>query len=70
MDRRFAADEWAALTNAERIKRCQRMAEEAMKLAKDASPSLADGYLQLAEQWLKLATDLGVEARRADPSRD
>jgi len=70
MDRRFAADEWAALSNAEKIKRCERMAEEAMKLAKAASPSLADGYLQLAEQWLKLATDLGIEARRADSSRD
>lgn len=70
MDRRFAADEWAALTNAEKMKRCQRMAEEAMKLARDASPNLADGYLQLAEQWLKLATDLGEEARRTEASRN
>jgi len=63
MDRRFAADEWITLPNAERAKRCQLMAEEALKLAKEASsPAVADDYLRLAEQWLRLATDLLTEA--------
>ena len=58
MDRRFAADEWSALTTAERCMRCQRMAEEAMKLAAGARDELAKGYLKLAEQWLRLAADI------------
>ena len=64
MDRRFAADEWSGLTNAERMRRCELMAQEAMKLAKNAVPSVAEGYLRLAEDWLKLAMELGVQARR------
>ena len=61
MDRRFAADDWAFLPNAERARRCQLMADEALKLAKEGSPTVAEDYLRLAEQWLKLATDLLAE---------
>jgi len=64
MDRRFAADEWTSLPNTERARRCQLMADEALKLAREASsPSVAEDYLQLAEQWLRLATDLLTEAK-------
>ena len=64
MDRRFAADEWTALPNAERARRCQLMADEALKLAREASsPAVAEDYLRLAEQWLRLATDLLTEAK-------
>jgi hypothetical protein len=62
MDRRFAADEWADLTNSERIRRCQLMADEALKLSRAASPNLAEGYLRLAGEWLKLAKELALDA--------
>ena len=61
MDRRFAAEEWDALTIPERIRRCQVMADEALKLSKAAAPNLSDGYLRLAEQWLSLAMELAAE---------
>jgi len=38
------------------------MAQEAIKLAKDAAPNLAEGYLRLAEDWLKLAMELAAHA--------
>jgi hypothetical protein len=62
MDRRFAANEWEALTLAERIARCALLAEEALKLAENASPAMREGYLKLAEQWLDLASEMRREA--------
>ena len=62
MDRRFEAEEWTTLGCSERINRCQIMAAEAMKLAKTASPNQADGYMLLAEQWLRLAAEISREA--------
>ena len=64
MERRFDAEEWSGLTAAQQIKRCQIMADEALKLARAAKPNIAEGYLKLAEQWLRLATELAVESRR------
>ena len=52
-------------TTAERMDRCYQMAGEAMQLARDAPPRLAEGYLRLAEEWLKLGMEIGAEARRA-----
>ena len=61
MDRQFVAQEWTRLPNAERIKHCQSMAEEALKLSKTtASLALAETYLHLAEGWLKLASELAA----------
>jgi hypothetical protein len=63
MDRRFAAEEWEALTTADRTRRCNVMAQEAIKLANNAPPHLAEGYLLLAEQWLRLGMEIGREAQ-------
>ena len=62
MDRRFAAEEWEQMTNSERAARCHTMAREAAKLAETAPPNLAEGYLHLAEQWLRLAVEISRDA--------
>ena len=59
MDRRFAADEWETLTVSGQVERCEIMAQEAIKLANNAPPNLAEGYLLLAEQWLRLGLEIG-----------
>jgi len=41
------------------VMRCNTMAQEAIKLANDAPPNLAEGYLFLAEQWLRLGMEIG-----------
>jgi hypothetical protein len=63
MDRRFDAEEWSELSHSEQLRRCQIMAEQALKLAKVAKPNIAEGYLNLAEQWLRLATEMTRGAR-------
>lgn len=67
MDRRFDAEEWEALTNPERIKRCNLMANEAIKLANSSPARLAEGYLKLAEQWLRLGMEIGLEDKSVGP---
>lgn len=67
MDCRFAADDWEKLSSTERVIQCQRMAEEAMKLARTASPGQADGYMKLAEQWLRLAMEIAREGETNPP---
>ena len=59
MDRRFVAEEWKALRVADQVERCNTMAQEAIKLANDAPPNLAEGYLLLAEQWIRLGMEIG-----------
>jgi len=61
MDCRFQAVEWAELRLADQITSCQLMANEALKLSRLASTLVADEYVRLAEQWLKLAMALGSE---------
>jgi hypothetical protein len=63
MDRRFAAEEWERLSISDRVARCNTMAKEALKLAETASPQSAEGYLHLAEQWLRLGMEIGREAQ-------
>ena len=63
MDRRFAADEWKKLSSSERVIRCRTMAEEAMKLARTSSAAQAEGYMKLAEQWLRLAVEIAREGK-------
>ena len=62
-----STNDWADLPPAERAWRCRLLAEEAQKLAAGASVELADGYLKIAADWLKLADDLD---RAANPSID
>ena len=45
----------------DQITSCQLMANEALKLSRLASTLVADEYVRLAEQWLKLAMALGSE---------
>ena len=58
MDYRFKADEWQSLTPAQRARRCRLMAEEAQELAKGAPVSVAEAYLRIAGEWLKLAKEI------------
>lgn len=52
---------WDKMTNEERIAHCQAMAAEASKHAETASFSLAEAYLQLSGQWLRLGAQLASE---------
>ena len=67
MDRRFAADEWERMTDSERVERCHIMAREAIKLAETAPSNLGEGYLHLAEQWLRLAVEISRAAELGKP---
>jgi hypothetical protein len=58
MDYRFNAEEWETLSIEHRIRRCRLMAEEAMKLAQSTSPTVAELYLEIAGNWLKLADEM------------
>ena len=58
VDYRFKSDEWERLTPSERIYRCRVMAEEARQLSNNASPELKRVYLDLADQWSKLASKI------------
>jgi hypothetical protein len=60
---RFAAEEWAKLTNYERMNHCNFMAKEAIKHRETASRPLGDAYLHLAEYWLRLGMELGREEK-------
>jgi len=60
MERGFG-EAWEEMTNEERIAHCQAMAAEAFKHAETASFSLAEAYLQLSEQWLRLGVQLASE---------
>ena len=63
MDRHFTAEEWTRLTDAERITRCQSWADEALRLSRMATvPIIAERYLKLAEDWLRLAKELATVA--------
>ena len=58
MDYRFKSDEWERLAPSQRIYRCRLLAEEARQVSRRASPELMRTYLDLANQWSKLAGDL------------
>jgi hypothetical protein len=55
---RFNAVEWRAMTTAQRVQRCTILAEEAQKLAHEASDELKPFYLKLADRWLMLGMAL------------
>jgi len=58
MEYRFNAEEWERLTREQRARRCRLLASEAIKLADDTSPKVAQGYLSIAREWLKLADEI------------
>ena len=51
MDHRFNADEWNALTPAERVRRCRLWAADAQEMAKKA-------YQKIADQWATVAREI------------
>jgi hypothetical protein len=55
---RFDADEWATLAKEQRTQRCVSFGNEARTLAETAPPTLKEGYLLLAAQWLALADEI------------
>ena len=58
MDYRFKADEWNALTPAERVRRCLLWAVEAQQLADTAPPTVTAIYQNIADQWENLAEEI------------
>ena len=58
MEYRFNAEEWAALTTEQKIKRCDLLTEQARTLAKSAPPALAATYLRIADDWFTLAAEI------------
>jgi len=74
MEHRFEADEWQRLTVEQRLRRCHLMAEEAQKLAEAAPAEMAGTYLQIATDWLQLATEMqnagsGAVNRKDEPAQ-
>ena len=61
MEYRFNAEEWAALSITDRIRRCVLLAAEARTLAAKAEvPALAEKYTLIAEGWDQLAREIGA----------
>jgi len=58
VDYRFKAEEWNALTPAERVRRCRLWAVEAQEIADKAPPKLAATYQDIADQWAKLGEEI------------
>ena len=58
MEYRFTPEEWVKLTSAERARRCQLMADEALALTRHASQEHVRSFLQIAEAWLQLADEI------------
>ena len=54
----FDADEWDGLTSQQRLWRCLICAQEATKLAADASLELKQAYVDLSRHWLALAREI------------
>jgi hypothetical protein len=54
----FSAENWAKLSNAERMEYCQQAAREAESYSRSAAPELRSVYKQLADQWRALATEI------------
>lgn len=67
MEYRFKADEWDALTPAERVHRCRLWAVEAQDLADRAPPKLTATYQNIADQWAKLADEIEQHSNLSQP---
>jgi len=51
-------ESWNSLSNAERIALCRTMTATAIKLAELSPPNIAEAFLQLAECWARLGTEI------------
>jgi hypothetical protein len=69
MEFRFNAEEWQALSPAERIRRCRVLASEAETLADHAAVHLKTIYLELAMQWKILAEEMKRHELQSRPGR-
>jgi hypothetical protein len=67
LEYRFKADEWNALTPAERVRRCLLWAVEAQELADRAPPKLAAAYQDIADHWAKLAEEIEQHSNLDQP---
>ena len=65
MNYQFSAEDWRRIGPAERVQRCRLFAREASTLAFSADPSMKRAYLDIAEHWEKLASEIEAEVRRA-----
>ena len=57
-------DKWPALTPAERVQLCRRLAQEAQSLGAAAPPKVKQTYLDLGSQWSQLADEIERTLRR------
>ena len=63
MQYRFHAEEWQALSRADRVLRCRLMAHEANELTRTAERDETKRvYFDLARQWERLAREIDAEA--------
>jgi hypothetical protein len=53
----FSAEQFGKMSKGDRVRICRRLAERARKLADLSSPKHREGYLVIARQWDKLASD-------------
>ena len=58
------AEEWNRMAPAERARRCRLFAHQASVLAVSAGPTMQRPYLDIAQDWEKLADDIEAEAGR------
>jgi hypothetical protein len=58
MQFRFNAEEWEALTIAQRVSRCRILAHEAETLAAHSATHMKSLYLDLATQWKTLSEEI------------
>ena len=54
----FNAESWNDMLPRERVRRCMMFAHEAQQLASMAAPEVKASYVDLANQWLTLATEI------------
>jgi len=60
----FEPEEFFNVPQAERVRRCRLMAEQALKLSSTASPEAREDYANLAKEWIKLAHEIEQASRR------
>ena len=52
----FSLEGWETMSREAKVRRCIQLADQAQKLAELSKPPLSEGFLSLAESYLKLAT--------------
>jgi len=55
VEKDFKAEEWATLTASERIALCRQFAADATRLSVEATDAFRPLYMDLANQWNRLA---------------